>query len=161
MANRRQQTLDAIQTSMEGIEPSERSTSPALDDWGDELDIQMLEYALFPKARLTYVVIKQQGITPEQWLEQEKKTVENRTIYGILQDLANDEREDENFRQEVEDAWTYITTHNLMPCDWLDRFEKRSVYAALCERWEMKMDFEEHLDEWSGPTLPMSAIQNL
>lgn len=100
MANRRQQVLDAVRVSLEDVEPAERTHQPNFDDWGDDYDAIVHEWALYEKAKPIYKHIKKRGITPKQWLQEVKNTLDNQMICSILEEMADDERDLKEFFDE-------------------------------------------------------------
>lgn len=161
MANRRQQDLDAIQASLDGVEPTERACNVADADpegYAEDYDIQVLEWVLLPRAQEIYSTIVSQGITVTQWFMNQKNTQDVVVLQYLVQQMIDDKKADEDFRKKVDDAWNYMIEHHMIPLDWMDKFNDERVYEELVDRWEMKMD---HEDEWSGPTMPLSAVQNL
>ncbi len=138
--------LQAIEASLSAMTPCVEETIIEGSDqsYGEEaVEIEM-DYSAYTEASAIYSQLKLQGKTPVSWWRDQQRTDYNQRIYFALEDIWE-------AREEPLDP---------------EGVESLTDQEVAEEKWEEELTtgrFDspaDHLDEWSGPAIPMSAVEN-
>jgi hypothetical protein len=142
---------------------AESAPSAVIESYGDEAVENGLEFAAYIEATKVYIQIRQEGKIPADWWKERLHSMHNRYVYEALSDIWED--------REMTPTPPKSTTdddHDCEECMAVDSADERPLTdqevmeeKAAEDMYADRFDGpEDHPDEWSGPAIPMSAIES-